>query len=130
MIRFLTNRDSNNYGNYEDSGIATSADAHSLEYDDMPPDACHSPAHAHINHVGPLPHFKGPASRISSISTSTRSQTIQQHYYPEGEFGWIILFVGTVVAILCQGLQLACGVLIFATMTRFDSVSVTDAGKS
>lgn len=38
--------------------------------------------------------------------------TLYQHYYPEGNWGWIILAVALVIQVLCQGVVLSFGLLL------------------
>lgn len=35
------------------------------------------------------------------------SKLLQRHYYPEGGWGWVIIFCGTCIQILNHGLQLS-----------------------
>lgn len=131
-MKFITKQE-NNYGNYEDSGVsgvATSADVHSIEYDELAVAANEAPMHsppatAICHHTATC--RKGPVSRISSVSTTTQS-TIKQHYYPEGGWGWIIVVVGTLVAILNHGLFMSSGIILIAITNRFNEVHLTDAG--
>lgn len=144
-MRFLTHKQdstSNNYGNFEDSGVsgvATSADVHSIEYDDQPvvtipipaggvASEQMSPSHHRTLHHLPSCHHKGPISRISSISATSTQSTIKQHYYPEGGWGFVIVAVSTFVAILNHGLHMSSGVMLLGMMSRFKTVELVDAG--
>ncbi|XP_063706849.1 monocarboxylate transporter 12-like [Culicoides brevitarsis] len=129
-MKFLNNKtDSSsggNYGNFEDSGVsgvATSADVHSIEYDEPHPEPQLSPNTHHL----PTCHHKGPVSRISSIS-ATSTSTIKQHYYPEGGWGFIIVAVSTLVAILNHGLHMSSSVMLLGMMMRFKDVTLVDTG--
>ncbi|XP_044739850.1 monocarboxylate transporter 10-like [Chrysoperla carnea] len=56
------------------------------------------------------------------------ANTIRQHYYPEGGWGWIIVFVAMIVQILTHGLHLAWGVLLIETLKKFPKASYVDTG--
>lgn len=49
---------------------------------------------------------------------------ICRRYYPEGGFGWIILFVGVVVNVLTHGLQLCAWSFLMPAGQRFKVESV------
>ncbi|KAJ9599541.1 hypothetical protein L9F63_010013 [Diploptera punctata] len=63
----------------------------------------------------------------SGAGNSTESNTIKQHYYPEGGWGWIVLLCGVAVQILCHGLHLAAGIWIRETSACFQ-VPLMQAG--
>lgn len=144
-MKFLTQKtDSNsgNYGNFEDSGVsgvATSADVHSIEYDEPQPQAIAEPISptvaataAQQNKIQHLPtcQHKGPVSRISSISATSSQSTIKQHYYPEGGWGFVIVAVSTLVAIINHGLHMSSSVVLLGMMERFKdfNVAIVDTG--
>jgi hypothetical protein len=54
---------------------------------------------------------------------------ICRRYYPEGSFGWIILFVGLVVNVLTHGLQLCAIFLLMPASKRFKVDEVDCFGK-
>ncbi|KAK6631717.1 hypothetical protein RUM43_013781 [Polyplax serrata] len=54
--------------------------------------------------------------------------TIQQHYYPEGGWGWMIVVCGTLVQCLSHGLVLSWGVTQTQTERHFKKVKPTDLG--
>lgn len=145
-MKFLTHKQdstSNNYGNFEDSGVsgvATSADVHSIEYDEpvvvlavpgggtvepMSPTQLRNQQQQH--HL-PSCHHKGPVSRISSISATSTQSTIKQHYYPEGGWGFVIVAVSTLVAVINHGLHMSSGVILMGMMMRFKEVALVDTG--
>ena len=45
--------------------------------------------------------------------------TMLQHYYPEGGWGWVILTVATLVAILNHGLHTSVGTIMAITAEKF-----------
>lgn len=57
---------------------------------------------------------------------------ICRRYYPEGGFGWIILFVGVIVNVLTHGLQLCATSFLMPAGIRFkvSSVEVDCLGES
>lgn len=148
-----------NYATYEDSGVATSADAHSLVFDEPntppPPGQGKSPsssgpialaAAAAIGAItsagnGTVPGAtpsqpstgtavpSGGAQRASSRMSNTSTSTIKQHYYPEGGWGWIVIVVGIMVHLLTHGLQTSVGVLMIETRRRFHIGNIIDTGK-
>lgn len=127
----------------EDSGIATSNDVHSLEFDDQlpttPPPALgghhhtHPPInhhHSHIQHhsrhaidkigkIGVLEKSKATSS-IPSLSINSNA-TINIHYYPEESIFWsyVIVFISTTVQILIHGLQLSFGMFLLCAKVFF-----------
>lgn len=46
--------------------------------------------------------------------------TLNKHYYPEGGWGYVIIIITILVHLISHGLQLASGLLMSPTMTRFD----------
>lgn len=49
--------------------------------------------------------------------------TLHQHYYPEGGWGWIILFIATLVQCIAHGLHMAVGVLLVTIESEFEQSS-------
>lgn len=45
--------------------------------------------------------------------------TIFRHYYPESGFGWIVLLVAVIVAIIVHGFQLSAIIFLLPTIQRF-----------
>lgn len=112
------------FGLLEDSGIATSNDAHSLEFDDQipitPPPAIVVQQHLEktevfqkhsVTRVGALEKSKATSS-IPSLSINS-SATINIHYYPEESIFWsyVIVIIAVIVQMLTHGIQLSFGVL-------------------
>lgn len=48
-------------------------------------------------------------------------RTLKVHYYPEGNWGWIVLLVGVVVQTFNHGLQLAYGMFLLKLMNAFET---------
>lgn len=129
------------FGLLEDSGIATSNDAHSLEFDDQipitPPPTIIVEQHldqAEIVH-------KHPAARIGALEKSKASSsipslsinsnaTINIHYYPEESIFWsyVIVFISVTVQVLIHGLQLSFGVLFVAAKVFFKNDQLITIG--
>ena len=137
-----THNHSNNFiVNFEDSGIATSADAHSLDYDDNPQTPPPTTIHQknkqgdqehHVcnnNHYGKVEAIKKSAGPPSFTSFNSNASTIRQHYYPEGGWGWIVIFIGIVVQLLTHGIQMSYGVLILCARTFFKNDQIVSLGK-
>jgi hypothetical protein len=45
--------------------------------------------------------------------------TIRQHYYPEGGWGWVVVVCAVLVQILCHGIHGAAGVWLQEILGRF-----------
>ncbi|XP_018332376.1 monocarboxylate transporter 12-like isoform X2 [Agrilus planipennis] len=53
-----------------------------------------------------------PASRAARLVADLRQLlTLKQHYYPEGGWGWVVVFAGFIVSFLGHGLLLSFGML-------------------
>lgn len=126
----------------DDSGIATSNDVHSLEFDDhIPPTpppttttvqggqgkAVKSASDKNII-VGKIGTFEKSSKATSSIpSLSINSNaTINIHYYPEQSIFWsyVIVLISTIVQILIHGLQLSFGIFLLSAKIFFKSSHV------
>lgn len=118
--------------NLEDSGIATSNDVHSIEFDyhlpiTPPPiaavilDTANKSAIDKIVKVGVFEKSKATSS-IPSLSINSNA-TINIHYYPEESIFWsyVIVFISTTNQILIHGLQLSFGVFLLSTKVFFKS---------
>lgn len=68
-----------------------------------------------------------PPPRGNTPSSLCRN-TIKQHYYPEGGWGWTIVFCGVLVQCLTHGLHLSWGVVEIQVRKKFFKTSVTDTG--
>ena len=55
--------------------------------------------------------------------------TLKQHYYPEGGWGWLVIFIVVVVQVLNHGLQLASGVLLPIVISKYSTSTYKTAGK-
>lgn len=129
------------FGLLEDSGIATSNDAHSLEFDDQipvtPPPTVVVEQHSdkvsvalkHPTRIGALEKSKASTS-IPSLSINS-SATINIHYYPEESIFWsyVIVFIAVAVQMLTHGLQLSFGVLFVAAKVVYKNDQLITIGK-
>lgn len=131
----------------DDSGIATSNDVHSLEFDDhIPPTP--PPTSGALGGIGGgalqgkiiknntdrniIVVGKGgtfekskATSSIPSLSINSNA-TINIHYYPEQSIFWsyVIVFISTIVQTLIHGLQLSFGILILSAKVFFKNSHV------
>lgn len=51
--------------------------------------------------------------------------TLKQHYYPEGGWGWFVVFIAVLVQTLNHGVQLAYGVVFPTVLKQFASSGST-----
>ena len=58
-----------------------------------------------------------------------RIASIFQHYYPEGGWGFIVLFCGLIVELVSNGLQQSFGILIVFISIRFRVFEIEEIGK-
>lgn len=56
--------------------------------------------------------------------------TLKQHYYPEGGWGWVIVFCAVIVQTLTHGLQVGSGMLASQCVRRFGVAVVYPAGRT
>lgn len=129
------------FGLLEDSGIATSNDAHSLEFDDQipvtPPPTIVVEQHSdktnvvpkHVARIGNFEKSKASTS-IPSLSINSTA-TINIHYYPEESIFWsyVIVFIAVTVQMLTHGLQLSFGVLLITAKVFFKNDQLITLGK-
>lgn len=122
----------------EDSGIATSNDVHSSEFDDQLPVTPPPPTNvgvakvitakiigerldksAILGKIGTFEKSKATSS-IPSLSINSNA-TINIHYYPEQSIFWsyVIVFIGTMVQIFNHGLQLSFGIFLLNAKVFF-----------
>lgn len=127
----------------EDSGIATSHDAHSLEFDDhlpiTPPPTIVVEQHLdhasivlqHPTHGRIIGIEKSKASTsIPSLSiNSNATSSLNVHYYPEGNWGWIIVFIAIAAQMLIHGIQLSYGIVLIAAKIFFKNDQMISLGK-
>ncbi|XP_049536837.1 uncharacterized protein LOC125951795 [Anopheles darlingi] len=86
--------------------------------------------HHHLHHH----HHPGcslPCSEHRCISgqAAAKVSTLRRHYYPEGAWGWIVLAVATLQAILNHGVQLAGPLYLLPAGHRFHQPAVNSCGK-
>ena len=58
-----------------------------------------------------------------------RIASIFQHYYPEGGWGYIVLFCGFIVELMSYGLQQAFGIMIVFISIRYRVFEIELVGK-
>lgn len=129
----------------EDSGIATSNDVHSLEFDDQLP-VTPPPTNVRgkvvsgkvlndknviVRKIGTFEKSKATSS-IPSLSINSNA-TINIHYYPEQSIFWsyVIVTISTIVQILIHGIQLSFGIFLLNAKVFFKNSheDLADYGK-
>jgi hypothetical protein len=133
------------FGLLEDSGIATSNDAHSLEFDDhlptTPPPTIvinqHrieqpkvTSTHKSNERLGFLDKSKASTS-VPSLSINSNA-TINIHYYPEESIFWsyVIVAIALIVQLFMHGIQLSFGVFLLILLNHFrkDNIYLVEVG--
>uniref|UniRef100_A0A182SQ51 Uncharacterized protein n=1 Tax=Anopheles maculatus TaxID=74869 RepID=A0A182SQ51_9DIPT len=64
-----------------------------------------------------------------SGQAAAKASTLRRHYYPEGSWGWLVLAVGTLQAILNHGVQLSGPLYLLPAGERFHQPAVNSCGK-
>uniref|UniRef100_A0A182P840 Uncharacterized protein n=1 Tax=Anopheles epiroticus TaxID=199890 RepID=A0A182P840_9DIPT len=64
-----------------------------------------------------------------SGQAAAKASTLRRHYYPEGSWGWLVLAVGTLQAILNHGVQLSGPLYLLPAGERFHQPTVNSCGK-
>uniref|UniRef100_A0A182I9N0 Uncharacterized protein n=1 Tax=Anopheles arabiensis TaxID=7173 RepID=A0A182I9N0_ANOAR len=59
-----------------------------------------------------------------SGQAAAKASTLRRHYYPEGSWGWVVLAVGTLQAILNHGVQLSGPLYLLPAGERFHQPAV------
>ncbi|KFB52150.1 hypothetical protein ZHAS_00020476 [Anopheles sinensis] len=67
--------------------------------------------------------------RCISGQAAAKASTLRRHYYPEGAWGWLVLAVGTLQAILNHGVQLSGPLYLLPAGERFHQPAVNSCGK-
>lgn len=75
----------------------------------------HHPFHNHENylHHPDLPFGNGLAADLRQLLT------LRQHYYPEGGWGWVVVFAGFFSQMISHGLQLSYGILTVKAIQQY-----------
>uniref|UniRef100_A0A336KBX9 CSON006638 protein n=1 Tax=Culicoides sonorensis TaxID=179676 RepID=A0A336KBX9_CULSO len=68
-------------------------------------------------------HVNGCVSGLAALKAST----LQRHYYPEGNWGWVIVVVAIINIILTHGLQLSASLFLLPAGVRFHQNYVNSA---
>ncbi|XP_041761540.1 monocarboxylate transporter 2-like isoform X2 [Anopheles merus] len=63
-----------------------------------------------------------------SGQAAAKASTLRRHYYPEGSWGWVVLAVGTLQAILNHGVQLSGPLYLLPAGERFHQPAVNSCG--
>lgn len=63
-----------------------------------------------------------------TAANARRKVTLKRHYYPEGNWGYVVAVVAIIIHSICHGLQLGFGVLLLSIPIQFDK-KISDAGK-
>lgn len=64
-----------------------------------------------------------------TVANARKKVTLKRHYYPEGNWGYVVTAVAVIIHSICHGLQMGSGVLVQPAITRFDK-KLSDAGKA
>ncbi|XP_055587450.1 uncharacterized protein LOC129739923 [Uranotaenia lowii] len=67
--------------------------------------------------------------RCISGQAALKVSTLWRHYYPEGDWGWIILLVGVLSTILNHGVQIAGPMYLLPAGERFKQSAVNSTGR-
>lgn len=59
------------------------------------------------------------------VSELRQLMTLRQHYYPEGNYGWIIIVVGVAVQCICHGIHMSSGVFILEVSKMFSQKHIS-----
>ncbi|XP_053699283.1 uncharacterized protein LOC128746260 [Sabethes cyaneus] len=65
--------------------------------------------------------------RCISGQAALKASTLRRHYYPEGDWGWVVVLVGVLSTILNHGVQLAGPLYLLPAGERFKQSAVNSA---
>lgn len=71
-------------------------------------------------------HVNGCVTGLAALKAST----LHRHYYPEGNWGWVIVIVAFINIFLTHGLQLSSSLFLLPAGIRFHQNYVNSTGKS
>lgn len=92
------------------------------------PGRCSIHHHRHRNGGGDIEIDKASYAANKLVADIRQLLTLKQHYYPEGNWGWVIVFVSVLVQILTHGLQVGSGVLTQEIVNKFGKQIMLPAG--
>ncbi|XP_058443197.1 uncharacterized protein LOC131425374 isoform X2 [Malaya genurostris] len=67
--------------------------------------------------------------RCISGQAALKVSTLRRHYYPEGDWGWVIVVVGIMSTVLNHGIQISGPLYLLPAGERFKQSAVNSAGK-
>ncbi|KAG8227064.1 hypothetical protein J437_LFUL008503 [Ladona fulva] len=68
------------------------------------------------------------AYQVQLVSELRQLLTLKQHYYPEGGWGWVVVWASVAVHALSHGLHVAFGILLQETMKKFPTAGLVRTG--
>ncbi|CAL7945906.1 unnamed protein product [Xylocopa violacea] len=69
-----------------------------------------------------------PHNSKQLVADLKQLHTLRQHYYPEGDWGWVVLFVGMLVQMLSHGVHGSVGVFLTQVADKFGHSEYLEAG--
>lgn len=67
--------------------------------------------------------------RCISGQAALKASTLRRHYYPEGDWGWVVVLVGLLSTVLNHGVQLSGPLYLLPAGERFKQSVVNSAGE-
>nr|XP_029717264.1 uncharacterized protein LOC109421688 [Aedes albopictus] len=67
--------------------------------------------------------------RCITGQAALKASTLRRHYYPEGDWGWVIVFVGMLSIILNHGVQISGPLYLLPAGERFQQSAVNSTGE-
>lgn len=67
--------------------------------------------------------------RCITGQAALKASTLRRHYYPEGDWGWVIVFVGMLSIILNHGVQISGPLYLLPAGERFKQSAVNSTGE-
>lgn len=69
-----------------------------------------------------------PVGVVDKHEPHCTANTIRQHYYPEGGWGWVVVVCSVLVQLLSHGVHLAAGLWFTEITRRFPRAPILQAG--